>query len=91
MDPQLHSLFGNHARLGLRNHMSSLTAHIHQNVLKLDLDAYDEGHFPLQLIQRNLLLSIKAARRGIRQEGSTPVVIHQVVVVETLAESRRVS
>ena len=25
---------------------------------------------------------------SIRQEGSTPVVIHQVVVVETLAESR---
>ena len=26
---------------------------------------------------------------SIRQEGSTPIVIHQVVVVETLAESRR--
>ena len=39
--------------------------------------------FPIQWLPR-----IHWAAWSIRQEGSTPVVIHQVVVVETLAESR---
>ena len=51
----LHSLFGNHARLGLRKHMSNLTAQQLQDVLKRDLDAHDEGHFPVVFFSSGFL------------------------------------